>query len=217
MSLRIRGPWVEQLRNLTLHRYGRPQLLNPYGGCHPSLMTTEMWVIAAVRIAGSLPVLRWPFWGAIAAMLFDLSDLFMMNLLHLGGVNGYQSFDKWLDQVYMAAFLIVAFRWEALPRTVAAGLYAYRMTGFAAFEATGERAILIAFPNLFEAWYLLVAGIKEFHIDIHRQRPLVIAAAAALITLKFFQEYALHVGRWLDGFTAVEAVEGIWDWLTGWL
>src|SRR3990172_6546534 len=180
-------------------------------------MTTEMWVIAAVRILGSLPVLRWPFWGAIVALLIDLSDLFMMNLLHLGGVNGYQSFDKWLDQVYMAAFLIVAFRWEALPRTVAAGLYAYRMTGFAAFEATGERAILIAFPNLFEAWYLLVAGIKEFDIDIHRQRPPVIAAAAALITLKFFQEFALHVGKWLDGFTAVQAVDAIWDWLTGWL
>jgi hypothetical protein len=178
-------------------------------------MTTEMWVIAAVRIAGSLPVLRWPLWGAVIALLFDLSDLFMMNLLHLGGVQGYQSFDKWLDQVYMAAFLIAALRWEAAPRLIAAALYAYRAAGFLAFEATGERALLIAFPNLFEAWYLLVAGVKEFRIDIHRQRPLVITAAAALITVKFFQEYALHVGKWLDGFTAVEAVEAIWDWLTG--
>src|SRR3990172_9363228 len=143
-------------------------------------MTTEMWVIAVVRIAGSLPVLRWPFWGAVVAILFDFSDLFMMNLLHLGGVNGYQSFDKWLDQVYMATFLIVAFRWEAAPRAIAAALYAYRAAGFIAFEATGERAILIAFPNLFEAWFLLVAGVKEFDIDIHRQRPPVIAAAAAL-------------------------------------
>jgi hypothetical protein len=178
-------------------------------------MTTEMWIIAAVRIAGSLPVLRWPFWGTVVAMLFDLSDLFMMNLIHLGGVHGYQSFDKWLDQVYMAAFLIAALRWEALPRAIAATLYAYRMAGFAAFEATGERAILIAFPNLFEAWYLLVAGIKEFHLDLRRHRPLIFGAAAALLALKFFQEFALHVGKWLDGFTAVEAVEAIWDWLTG--
>jgi hypothetical protein len=35
------------------------------------------------------------------------------------------------------------------------------------------------------------------------------------VGLKFFQEYALHVGKWLDGFTAVEAVEAIWQWLTG--
>jgi hypothetical protein len=178
-------------------------------------MTAEMWIIAAVRIAGSLPVLRWPFWGAVIAILFDLSDLFMMNLLHLGGVNGYQSFDKWLDQVYLAAFLVVALRWNPLPRTVAAVLYAYRLAGFAAFEATHERVLLIAFPNLFEAWYLLVAGIKEFRIDVTRQRPLVISAAAALIVVKFLQEFALHVGKWLDGFTAVEAVEAIWDWLTG--
>lgn len=178
-------------------------------------MTTEMWVIAAVRIAGSLLVLRWPFWGAVIAVLFDFSDLFMMNLLHLGGVHGYQSFDKWLDQVYMGAFLIVALRWEAVPRLVAGALYLYRVAGFAAFEATHERALLIAFPNLFEAWYFLVAGIKEFRIDIARQRPLVIGAALTLLTGKFFQEYALHVGKWLDGFTAVEAVEAIWEWLTG--
>lgn len=178
-------------------------------------MTTEMWVIAAVRIAGSIPVLRWPFWGAVLAILVDGSDLFMMNLLHLGGVHGYQSFDKWLDQVYLAAFLFVALRWEVLPRTIAVVLYAYRLAGFAAFEITGERALLIAFPNLFEAWYILVAGIKEFRIDVIRQRPLVISAAAALIVVKFFQEFALHVGKWLDGFTAVEAFQAIWDRLTG--
>lgn len=180
-------------------------------------MTTEMWVIAAVRITGSLPVLRWPFWGAVLALLIDLSDLFMMNLLHLGGVRGYQSFDKWLDQVYMAAFLVVAFRWETVPRLVAAGLYGYRLIGFAAFEATHERAILIAFPNLFEAWYLLIAGMKQFHLSLERRPALVTGAATALAAVKFFQEYALHVGKWLDAFTAVEAVEAIWDRLTGWL
>jgi hypothetical protein len=35
-----------------------------------------------------------------------------------------------------------------------------------------------------------------------------------LTALKLFQEYALHWGKWLDGFTAVEAVEAIWDWAT---
>jgi hypothetical protein len=178
-------------------------------------MTTEMWVIAAARIAGSLPVLRWPLWGAVLAILVDGSDLFMMNLLHLGGVRDYQSFDKWLDQVYMAAFLIVALRWEGLQRAAAVGLYAFRLVGFAAFEATGERIILIAFPNLFEVWFLLVAAVREFRLDLKSHRPLILGGAADLLALKFFQEYALHVGKWLDGFTAVEAVEAIWNWLTG--
>jgi hypothetical protein len=76
-------------------------------------MTAEMWIIALVRVAGSLPVLRWPFYGSILAILIDLSDLFLMNLLDLGGVRDYQTFDKALDQVYMAAFLFVAWRWGA--------------------------------------------------------------------------------------------------------
>lgn len=38
-------------------------------------MTLEVLVIAVVRIAGSLPVLRWPLAGGILAVLVDLSDL----------------------------------------------------------------------------------------------------------------------------------------------
>ena len=101
-----------------------------------------------------------------------------------------------------------------MPRLIATGLYAFRTTGFLAFEATGERAILIFFPNLFEVWFLLVAGIKQFHLDFRRHRFLVSTAAVLLLAVKLFQEYALHVGRWLDGFTAVEAVEAIWRFLT---
>ncbi len=48
-------------------------------------MTIEVLVIAAVRIAGSLPVLRWPLAGGILAILVDLSDLLLMNVLDLGG------------------------------------------------------------------------------------------------------------------------------------
>jgi len=177
-------------------------------------MTTEMWIIAAVRVLGSLPVLRWPFWGAIFVLLVDLSDLFMMNLLHLGGVKGYQSFDKWLDQPYMLFFLIVSLRWEPALRNMAIGLYVFRAAGFIAFEVTGERDILIFFPNLFEVWFLLIAGMKEFSLDFRRDRFLVSTAALLLLGIKMFQEYALHVGRWLDGFTAVEAVEAIWRFFT---
>jgi hypothetical protein len=75
-------------------------------------MTTEMWLIAAVRLLGALPVLRWAFVGALVAMAVDQSDLFMMNLIHLGGVSDYQTFDKYLDQAYLLAFLVVAWRWH---------------------------------------------------------------------------------------------------------
>ena len=74
----------------------------------------------------------------IVAVLVDLSDLFLRSYLSLGGVRDYQAFDKWLDQVYMLTFLITALRWPGRPRQVAVGLYAFRMVGFAAFEATTD-------------------------------------------------------------------------------
>jgi hypothetical protein len=178
-------------------------------------MTTEMWLIVAVRVAGSLTVLRWPLAGAVIAILVDLSDLFIRNLVDLGGVKDYQSFDKWLDQVYMAAFLVVALRWEGVERVVAVVLYVFRLAGFAAFEASGERAVLLAFPNLFEAWFLLIAGMQTFRVTWERSQPLVLGAGGVLLALKLLQEYALHVGQWFEGFTAVEAVEAVWDWVTG--
>jgi hypothetical protein len=175
-------------------------------------MTTEMWIIAVVRIAGSLPVLRWPFYGAILAILVDQSDLFMMNLIDLGGVDDYQTFDKYLDQVYLLCFLIVALRWQGMERNVALALYAYRLVGFVAFEFTESRHVLLLFPNLFEFWFVLIAAKHEFGWDWLQGRRLAMIAGA-LVALKMFQEYAIHYERWLDGFTATEAVEAIWDWL----
>lgn len=178
-------------------------------------MTWEMLIIAAARVLGSLPVLRWPFIGGIVALLVDQSDLFMMNLIDLGGVTHYQPFDKYLDQVYMLTFLAVAFRWEGVPRTIAVGLYGYRMVGFLAFEMTGSRDVLLFFPNVFEFWFLFVAGLKYFKVDFDYSRTQLAVCGAVLLPAKLFQEYALHYARWLDGFTAVEAVEAIWEWVTG--
>ena len=121
-----------------------------------------MWIIALVRVVGSLAVLRWPFYGSVMAILIDLSDLFLMNLLDLGGVRDYQTFDKALDQVYMAAFLFVAWRWGGAERAVAVALYGFRMLGFMAFEVTGSRDILLLFPNLFEFWFVFCAARRHF-------------------------------------------------------
>jgi len=54
-------------------------------------VTPEVAVIAVIRIAGSLPVLRWPLAGGALAILIDLSDLLLRDVLDLGGVPDYQS------------------------------------------------------------------------------------------------------------------------------
>ncbi|HJP40691.1 MAG TPA: hypothetical protein QGF35_03175 [Dehalococcoidia bacterium] len=178
-------------------------------------MSAEELIIAIARIAGSLLVLRWALVGGVVAVLVDLSDLFMKNLLELGGVSNYQAFDKWLDQVYLLAFLVVALRWKGPARTVAILLYAWRMAGFFAFEATGDREILLLFPNVFEFWFLFVAAVAHLKPQFAFTNRNIGITLGVLTALKEFQEFALHQARWLDSFTAVEAVEAVADWLSG--
>ena len=177
-------------------------------------MTAEILVIAAIRIAGSLPVLRWPLAGGILAVLVDLSDLLLREVLDLGGVGDYQSLDKWLDQVYLATFLIVALRWAGWPRGIAVALYGFRLVGFVAFELTGERAILLLFPNVFEFWFLLVAAVGPDRIA-GWSVPRYAISLVLLTTAKEVQEWAIHGARLFDGISSVQFLDLVWRRLTG--
>jgi hypothetical protein len=178
-------------------------------------VTLEVLLIGAVRVAGSLPVLRWPLAGGILAILVDLSDLLLRDLLDLGGIPDYQSFDKWADQVYLAAFLVVALRWTGPERTIAVALYLFRLVGFVAFEATGQRDLLLLFPNVFELWFLLVAAVHHFR-PAATWRPITISVALVLLVgLKEVQEWALHGARLFDGINTLQAIEIVRGWLFG--
>ena len=177
-------------------------------------MTPEILVIAAIRIAGSLPVLRWPLAGGILAVLVDLSDLLLRDTIDLGGVGDYQSLDKWLDQVYMAAFLVVALRWHGPPRSIAIALYVYRLVGFVAFELTGERALLLLFPNVFELWFLLVAAAGPERVASWSAARVGVALLA-LTAAKEVQEWAIHGARLFDGISSLEFLDLVWRRVTG--
>ena len=179
-------------------------------------MTKEERVISIARILGSLPVLRWAFSGAILAILVDFSDLFMKNLLDLGGVGNYQAFDKWLDLFYMVTFLMGALRWQGLVRNVSVGLFTYRIVGVGVFEVIASRRVLLFFPNVFEVWFLFVAGLHRFKPN-YTLTPLRAALwMLPLLAIKEFQEYVLHWGKWLDKWRAIDVVIVWWEWLTRW-
>jgi hypothetical protein len=178
-------------------------------------MTAEVLVIGAIRIVGSLPVLRWPLAGGILAILVDLSDLLLRDTLDLGGIPDYQSFDKWADQVYMACFLIVALRWSGLERSIAVGLYVLRLVGFVAFELTGDRMLLLAFPNVFEPWFLVVAAIHHWRPGFSWRPATLTAVLAVLVAIKEVQEWALHGARLFDGISSLEFLDRVRTWLTG--
>ena len=178
-------------------------------------VTTEEIVIALVRVAGAIPVLRWALAGALIAIAVDLSDLFQMNLLDLGGVRNYQALDKWLDLSYMGTFLIVALRWTGPARAVAIALFAFRMIGFAMFEATGNRWVLLAFPNVFEFWFVFVAALRHYWPAYQPTMARSLIWLVPIVALKEVHEYVLHGWRVLDNYVAIDLVRDWWRWATG--
>ncbi len=178
-------------------------------------MTLEVLVIGLIRIAGSLPVLRWPLAGGLLAIAVDLSDLLLRDVLDLGGIPDYQAFDKWIDQVYLGAFLVVALRWAGPERAIAVGLYLFRLVGFVAFELTGERALLLLFPNVFELWFLCVAAVHRFRPGFVWRPAVTVAVLAVLLAIKEFQEWALHGARLFDSISSLDFIEMVRRWLTG--
>ena len=178
-------------------------------------MTLELVVIALYRIGGSLPVLRWPLAGGLLAVFVDLTDLYLMNVLDLGGLPNYQVFDKVADQVYLAAFLVVALRWTGPERTISIVLYAFRMVGFVLFELTGERAVLLLFPNLFEFWFLFVAALHHVRPGFAWTRTRLAVVLVPLLVAKEVQEWALHWARLFDQITFVDALDQVRGWLFG--
>jgi hypothetical protein len=179
-------------------------------------MTLEQIVIGLIRVAGSLPVLRWAFAGALIAIAVDFSDLFLKEALNLGGIGNYQAFDKWADLVYMLTFLWVAVRWDGPDRTIAIALFAFRMIGFTAFEFTQARPVLLAFPNVFEFWFVFVAIRKHYWPNYQMTQQRIIRWFVVVLILKMGQEWVLHGGQYLDSFTFFEAVEAIWEFLIFW-
>ena len=176
--------------------------------------------VGLYRVAGSLLVLRWPFWGAIVAVACDLFDLLLFNVfvVHAGwsGLTDYQAFDKWADQVYLAAFLFVALRdFTPLAKRIAVGLWLFRLAGFVAFELGWvPRDALILFPNLFEFWFIAVAFTTRFRPAFAWTPVRAAGVLAVLLAGKLAQEWALHIGRIFDEMTFLGAIGSAWDMLT---
>ena len=183
-------------------------------------MDPAVALVGLYRMVGSLFVLRWPFWGALVAVVVDLGDLLLFNVFVVfGGWTGYadyQTFDKWADQVYLAAFLIVALRdFAPLPKRITVALYLLRFVGFAAFEiGVAPREALLLFPNVLEFWFIVVAFTMRFRPAFVWTPARAVAALAALLAGKLVQEWALHVGRIFDGTSFLGAIEWVWHVLT---
>lgn len=161
-------------------------------------------VIINLRLLAPLLILRFWLVGGVVAMLTDLVDVIVIELVGMGGFGEhYEQTDKLLDSYYYVLELVVALSWTSRwLRLPAVALFGYRVVGALLFEVTGVRALLIVFPNLFEHWWLYcVVTLKWFPRLIPGSWKGVVVAGIALLIPKLGQEYLLHV---------MEAEP--WDW-----
>ena len=173
----------------------------------PFDLTTGQAIVIALRLVVPLLIPRFPFWGGVAAMLLDGTDVIIVEFFSTGGMGDhYHQLDKILDLYYLGIELWVSLKWsELLPRRISIGLFAYRLIGVALFELFGARWLLFIFPNLFENWYLFVAGrdkfVPTYRLDTARRS---VTWLLILYIPKIGQEYLLHVAQaqpwgWIKG------------------
>ena len=174
-------------------------------------MNSEELIISIVRIVGSIPVLFFPFWGSILAILVDLSDLFLMGFIKLGGVSNYQKLDKFLDLFYMSLFLIVSLRWDSREKFISIGLFTFRMLGVTLFFIFNIRIILVFFPNVFEFWFVLITGYKYFNQNKSILPSVIFKILLIAFVLKLSHEIFIHHIKTLDNYTAIEFLDMIFQ------
>ena len=175
-------------------------------------MSLEELVVIIVRISGSLPVIYFPFFGSLFAILVDLSDLFIIGNLDLGGVRNYQRLDKLLDLSYMLTFLIVSLRWSKLERNISIFLFIFRIFGMIFYEITGSRIILFSFPNIFEFWFIGIS-LYKFRNKLINIKSISLILVLATI-LKLLQEWLLHWNKYLDNYAMGDILSVIKDIFT---
>ena len=177
-------------------------------------MSLEEIIVITVRLLGSIPVLYFPFFGSIFAILVDLSDLFIIGNLDLGGVRNYQKLDKILDISYMFTFLIISLRWAKIEKNISIFLFLFRLAGMIFYEISGSRIILFSFPNIFEFW---IVGVS-FYKFIYRNKELTLKNISVIlflaIILKLLQEWILHWNKFLDNYAMGDILSVIRDLFT---
>ena len=183
-------------------------------------MTATTWVIVAYRLLVPLTIFRWPFLGAVLSIIADALDIVIVTLmiryLDVGDVWSYHELDKYLDTYYLCIEWIVAQRWPALPRWTANVLFFYRVIGVVLFEVTDSRALLLAFPAIFDFYFLYYAFASEY-VPWYEITPRRLALwLAVLLVPKLAQEYAIHYKRWLDDVVAVDVITGAYDAVADW-
>lgn len=154
-------------------------------------------IVIAIRILVPFSILRFPFWGMVLSVLADALDIVIFSWLGWGILEGkgiYHELDKVFDMYYLSFAAYKTLGWQdALARKTSAVLFLWRFAGFAVFEITGIRQIILFAPNIFENFYLLWQATLQFFPESRTltKKKLAVYLLIAAIP-KIIQEYIMH-------------------------
>jgi hypothetical protein len=168
--------------------------------------TLGLAIVLGLRLTVPLTILRWPLAGGVLAILVDTVDILFFQTFGFPSFIGYHEIDKLLDSYYLVLEVIVVQRWPGMPRGIASVLFIYRMIGVAILEVTDARGALVAFPNLFEFYFLFYAACQRFAPEYRLTAGRTAGWLVILLIPKMGQEYVLHGAKLLDHAVAKDII-----------
>jgi hypothetical protein len=156
------------------------------------------WLVVGLRLLLPLLIPRWPLPGILLSFVIDWVDgSIFRNFTNLP-VESYQAYDKALDIYYLAiAYLATLRNWTHLfAFKLGRFLFYFRLIGVLLFEFSGARALLLAFTNAFEYFFIFYEAVRVRWDPLRlSKRALLIAVALIVVLIKLPQEYIVHIAQ----------------------
>lgn len=142
-------------------------------------------------------IFRWTLTGVLVSLVADTLDVVLLDLMRVSDYGFYNPLDKILDTYLYVVTGLVAWRWKnRIAAITIVCLLVYRLIGVVAYEASGQRALLLVFPDLFIFYVLFFLltnrMLKKDFITSAKTNAVVLIL---LLIPKMFQEYQLHVAQ----------------------
>lgn len=161
-------------------------------------------IIALIRLLVPLTIFRWRFWGVVLSIAADASDVMIMEKFGFGPFTGqvYNGYDKLFDIYNLFIEFLMVLKWSnPLAKRTGAALFAWRMIGAAIYEMTHLRSMLFFAPNIFEYFYLAVAGLEKyvpkFRLDSAKKLIIILLIVGIPNIAKEYYMHYLELNPWI--------------------
>ena len=153
-------------------------------------------VLTLARLLVPLTILRWPIAGMFLSMYLDLQDFNYFTIHSNQDMTNYQTWDKFMDIYYLTIAFITTLSWkEVLAKKLSIFFYSYRALGVLVLFFVHARSLLVAFPNLFENYFLFYLLFKKFtnNSKVFSSTQVTVIILLSIVIPKLVAEYYLHV------------------------